>query len=222
MAAGPPQPVPADPLGPAAAVSRETRAALGRYEALLRDRQKAVNLVGPATLEAVWERHFRDSAQLLPLITARADGRPPVVLDIGAGAGFPGLVLAVLAATGAGPALEVHLVEANARKCAFLREAARLTGARATVHRARIEDMEPFPVDVLTARAVAPLARLLESAAGFLALPGARPVGLFLKGRGAHRELTEARNGWKMRAEVFVSVTDPGGVVLRLEDIARG
>lgn len=222
MAPGPIAPAGRDPLAPDARVSRETREALSCYESLLRDWSRAVGLVAPGTLDAVWTRHFRDSAQLGPLMPARADGRAPVVLDIGSGAGFPGLVLAVLAATGAGPALDVHLIEANARKCAFLREAARITGARVTVHRARIEEMTPFAVDAITARAVAPLPRLLEMAEGFLSFPGARPVALFLKGRSAHRELTAARKAWKMRVEVIASVTDPEGVVLRIGGVARG
>jgi 16S rRNA (guanine527-N7)-methyltransferase len=205
-------------------VSRETRNALETYEATLLKWQKAVNLVGPGTLQDVWHRHFLDSAQLVPLIPQRPDGAPTVILDIGSGGGFPGLVLAVLAATGAlgGPAITVHLVEANTRKCAFLQEVTRATGAQTVIHRARVENLPPFPVDVVMARAFAPLPRLLGLAGRFLDQPDCRPLGLFLKGRGVDEELTEARKQWKMQVETIVSMTDPGGVVLRIEDIVLG
>jgi 16S rRNA (guanine527-N7)-methyltransferase len=133
-------------------------------------------------------------------------------------------VLAVLAATGAlrGPAITVHLVEANTRKCAFLKEVARITGAQAVIHRSRVENLPPFPVDVVMARAFAPLPRLLDLAGRFLDQPDCHPLGLFLKGRGVDEELTEARKQWKMRVETIVSMTDPEGVVLRIEDIVLG
>jgi len=226
-----PGPVAAAPLGPegfaeVAKVPRGTLAALATYEALLRRTQRAVNLVGAATLGDVWRRHFLDSAQLLPLlprpVPGSSPGRPCVVLDVGSGAGFPGLVLAILSATVPGaPALEVHLVEANARKCGFLREAARRTGIRVALHGGRVEALAPFAVDAIVARAVAPVARILGLAAGFLELPGARPAVVLLKGRRAPQELTEARKHWKMRAESVPSITDPSGIVLRLKDIAR-
>ena len=217
---------PFDPqmFSPDGGVSRETRHALEIYEATLLKWQKAVNLVGPSTLKDVWHRHFLDSAQLAPLIPTRPDGAPTVILDIGSGGGFPGLVLAVLAATGAlrAPAITVHLVDANTRKCAFLKEVARTTGAQAAIHRSRIENLPPFPVDVVMARAFAPLPRLLDLAGGFLDQPDCHPLGLFLKGRGVDEELTEARKQWKMRVETIVSMTDPEGVVLRIEDIVLG
>jgi 16S rRNA (guanine527-N7)-methyltransferase len=211
-------------FSPDGGVSRETRDALEIYEATLLKWQKAVNLVGPGTLQDVWHRHFLDSTQLAPLIPTRPDGAPTVILDIGSGGGFPGLVLAVLAATGAlrGPAITVHLVEANTRKCAFLKEVARITGAQAVIHRSRVENLPPFPVDVVMARAFAPLPRLLDLAARFLNQPDCHPLGLFLKGRGVDEELTEARKQWKMRVETIVSMTDPEGVVLRIEDIVLG
>jgi len=211
-------------FGPDGGVSRETRIALETYEATLVKWQKAVNLVGPGTLRDVWNRHFLDSAQLAPLIPTKSDGTPTVILDIGSGGGFPGLVLAVLAATGAlgMPAITVHLVEANTRKCAFLKEVSRITGAQAVIHGSRLENLAPFPVDVVMARAFAPLSRLLLQANHFFNLPDCHPLGLFLKGRGADEELTEARKQWKMRVEVITSVTDPEGVILRIEDIVLG
>ena len=149
---------------PGGNVSRETLAALGRYEALLKTWQKAVNLVGRGTLEDVWHRHFLDSAQLLPLIPPPPEGGPASLLDVGSGGGFPGLVMAILAAKEAsfGLQLEVHLVESNARKSAFLREIARATRTPVTVHQSRVEELAPFPVDFITARGFAPLPRLLR------------------------------------------------------------
>ena len=94
-----------------------------------------------------------------------------------------------------------------------------MTGAQAVVHRSRLENLAPFPVDVVVARAFAPLTRLLTLAGRFLEQAECRPVGLFLKGRGVDEELTEARKKWKMRVETIVSVTDPQGVILRIEDI---
>jgi 16S rRNA (guanine527-N7)-methyltransferase len=204
-------------------VSRETRAAFDIYESQLRKWQRAVNLVGPATLDEIWHRHFLDSAQLVPLIPPRTDGRAPVILDIGSGAGFPGLVLAILAATGAVPApcYVVHLVEANGRKCAFLREVARLTGADVTVHQVRVESLPVFPVDVITARACAPLPKLLDLVGHFIDDPQICPFFLFLKGKTAREELTESAKKWKMRSEIFTSMTGADGVVLRLKDVAR-
>jgi 16S rRNA (guanine527-N7)-methyltransferase len=197
-------------------VSRETRAAFDTYETELKKWQRAVNLVGPATLGEIWHRHFRDSAQLVPLIPPRADGKPTVILDVGSGAGFPGLVLAILSATG-----EVHLVEANERKCAFLREVARRTGAEVTVHQKRVESLDPFPVDVIAARACAPLPKLLDLVGDFVDDPHICPIFLFLKGKTAQEELTESAKKWKMRCEKFNSMTGADGVVLRLKDVAR-
>ena len=205
----------------AANVSRETLARLETYAALLAKFQKTINLVSRDTLEEVWRRHFLDSAQLFPLLPPAAR----VVLDLGSGAGFPALVLAIMA-QGAARTLEMHLVEADTRKSIFLREVARQTGCPVTVHNGRLEGLAPFAVDVITARAFAPLAGLLSLAAPFLefpgARPGARPVVLLLKGRQAREELTEATKEWKMHADLIPSVTDPEAGVLRLRDVTRG
>jgi 16S rRNA (guanine527-N7)-methyltransferase len=169
------------------AVPHETIARLETYAALLRQWQKAVNLVAPATLDEVWRRHFADCAQLVPL---QPEAR--TWLDLGSGAGFPGLVIAILLANHENRI--VHLVESNSRKCAFLHEVARRTGVRAVIHEGRIEDVargwRVDPVDVITARALAPLDRLLSLAEALFA---ERTVGLFLKGREAGREIEEAR-----------------------------
>lgn len=185
-------------------VSRETLERLEIYAAILTKWQNRINLVGPATLPDLWRRHFWDSAQIFPIL-------PPLplgLLDFGAGAGFPGLVLAIMGVE------NVHLVESNGRKCVFLREVARETGTDVVVHNARIEALEPFPVTVVTARAVAPLSRLVEYALPFMA-PGS--ICLFLKGRHYKDELTETEKTWNIRVHTLNSSVDPEGVILQLE-----
>ncbi len=189
-------------------VSRETLDRLAAYAALQEKWQRTNNLVGPKTLREVCTRHFLDSAQLLTLIPPGAR----VLVDLGSGGGFPGLVLAILGVP------EVHLVESDTRKAAFLREAARITVAPATVHAKRIERVDPFPADVVSARALAPLADLLALSERFIG-PGTTFV--FPKGQNAEQELTEARKAWNMRVENFPSLTDPDARILRLQEISR-
>lgn len=190
--------------------------------ALLERWTKSINLVSAESLGDVWRRHILDSAQLLDLMP-RPTAAPSAVLDIGSGAGLPGLVLAIL---GAG---RVHLVEADQKKATFLREAARITQSAVVVHDARIETLTPFPVDVVTARALAPLDRLLGYAAPFFSVQdraegtGRGPMAIFLKGRNVAAELTQARKKWNMAVECVASVSDPRGVVLRITDVySRG
>ncbi len=189
-------------------VSRETLERLERYAALLRRWQRAVNLVAKSTLPDLWRRHMLDSAQLLGLVPER----PCRLADLGSGAGFPGLVLAIM---GVG---EVELIESDGRKCAFLREVIRATGAPARVHHGRIEQVRDGSFDVVTARALAPLSELLGYAQALLA-PGG--VALFLKGRRLEEELTEVPKAWKMSLERFASTTEPGGSILRIREITR-
>jgi 16S rRNA (guanine527-N7)-methyltransferase len=202
--------VPLDPAGFAelVPVSRETLARLEAYAALLVQWSARINLVGRDTLADPWRRHFLDSAQLYAHVpqTARS------LIDLGSGAGFPGLVLAILGV----PAVE--LVEADSRKSAFLREAARVTETAVTIRSCRIAAVPPHPVDVVTARALAPLDRLLDLAQPFL---GPDALCLFLKGERAAEELTVARRRWTMTAALAPSVSDPRGVVLRLKEVAR-
>ena len=203
----------------AANVSRETLDRLECYADCLRKWNRATNLVARSSLADLWRRHMLDSAQLLPLLPDPPAGRPRVIVDLGSGAGFPGLVLAIL---GAGA---VHLVEAHGRKAAFLREAARVADTPVTLHHGRIEGLRPFPADVVTARACAPLPRLLDYAAPFLRpRPGARSggTGLFHRGRNFDRELTDARNKWNMGVELLPSCTDPTARILRLSLLALG
>lgn len=193
-------------------VSRETIGRLETYAALLRQWQKTINLVAPSTLPDIWHRHFADSAQLLAL--APRDARR--WLDLGSGAGFPGLVLAILLAEhGSG---HVTLIESDTRKAAFLAEVARRVGVPVDIRGSRIEktttQAKLDPVDVVTARALAPLPRLLDLSAPFFSGP---TMGLFLKGREAEAEVEAARKLWDFEPELKPSLTDAGGriVVIR-------
>ncbi len=200
------QPLSPEEFAAAGCVSRETLERLSTFVDLLRQWQHRINLVSAGTLRDVWRRHIQDSAQLLAMLP-RLDAR---LYDIGSGAGFPGLVLAILGAS------RVHLVESDQRKAAFLREAARITASPVTLHVCRAESLAPHDGEVVTARACAPLADLLDLSRRFLGPSG---ICLFLKGRGVEAELTAANKTWKMRVARFPSQTDPTGVILRLEDL---
>jgi 16S rRNA (guanine527-N7)-methyltransferase len=189
-------------------VSRETLDRLDLYSALLLRWNNRINLIGRLTEKDVWARHFLDSLQLAALIPIATR----VAVDVGSGAGFPGLVLAI--ATG----VTFHLVESDHRKAAFLREVAAATQAPVVIHAVRIADLVLPKADLITARALAPLADLLAMAAPLLAPTGAA---LFLKGANAERELTEAEARWHMRVERYPSATDPKGVILRLTEVMR-
>jgi 16S rRNA (guanine527-N7)-methyltransferase len=211
-----PQPLTAEAFRAAANVSRETLERLERYAALLEKWNRAINLVARGSLVDLWRRHMLDSAQLWPLLPA-VQGRPRRILDLGSGAGFPGLVLAIMGVPERGA--EVHLVESDEKKVAFLREAARIAEAPVTLHVQRIESLTPFPVDAVTARACAPLPRLLDYAAPFLGnyQPDAvAPLGLFLKGRNIDGELTKVPEKWKMRVDLISSRTDPAARIVQI------
>lgn len=187
-------------------VSRETLAKLEKLTELLLKWQRAINLVAANSLSDVWRRHILDSAQLHPLL-------PPncrTVIDIGSGAGFPGLVLAAMGVP------DVHSVESDQRKCAFQREAARVAGLSVTIHAQRVESLPKMQADAIISRACADLPQLLEYAYPFVS-PSSWC--LFLKGQQVERELTEAGKGWKMQTERFPSRTDPSGTVLRLSHV---
>ncbi|NWH08164.1 MAG: 16S rRNA (guanine(527)-N(7))-methyltransferase RsmG [Alphaproteobacteria bacterium] len=184
---------------PLAGVSRETIHRLRRYAALLEAWNSRINLVADSTLSTIWERHFADSAQLLPLIPGDAKR----IVDLGSGAGFPGLVLALCLSDRAG--LEVILIESIAKKCRFLEAVIAETGAPARVIQARAEAIAPIRADVVTARAVAPLAELLALARPFM---GPQSLGLFLKGRKAEEELAAAQRFWQFGFELVKSETD--------------
>ncbi len=202
------------PFGPeefaaATNVSRETLARLKLYAGLLEDWNSRHNLVSDNSLKDLWRRHFWDSAQLLPFVPQSAQS----LADLGSGAGFPGLVLAELLRG----RVSVTLFEARAKKCAFLEEAARRMELPVTIRAIRMEDAPPKAFDVVTARACAPLSKLLEYAQNFM---GANSVCLLLKGQNVGAELTEAHKYWTMNAVTTPSLTDPSGAVLALKNLA--
>ena len=187
-------------------VSRET---LGRLEVMVETLlrwQKAINLVGRATLDDVWTRHVLDSAQLAPLIPATTKS----LADLGSGAGFPGLVLATLRSE-----LDVTLIESDARKSAYLSEAARKMGLpkQPKILITRIDAAPPAQADVVTARALAPLGQLLTWADRHRANPA---ICLFHKGKDWRAELTGAMKDWEIECTPQPSVTDRDAVILRI------
>ena len=202
-------------------VSRETLERLETYAALLQQWQTVKNLVAPSTLEVLWPRHIADSLQLLALAP---DAK--IWLDLGSGAGFPGMVVAIALAErgqthGSDPsAVKINLVESNSRKCAFLAEVARKTRAPVEIHGERIELLVEKrrieSVEVVTARALAPLAKLLGYAHPFLSA-GTRC--LFLKGRDADREIEEARDAWQFDVRLVPSQTDEHGRIVILSSV---
>lgn len=189
-------------------VSRETHDRLKLYVDLLLRWNRTINLISRKDEELVWSRHVADALQLIPLL------RPTLTsaVDLGSGGGFPALVLAI--ATG----VHFHLIEADQRKAAFLREASRLVGALATVHAARIETVQLPPVMLVTARALAPLPHLLSLAQNFMA-PGA--MILAPKGANAEAELTDARAQWHMTVARVPSTTNPAASILQITEVSR-
>jgi 16S rRNA (guanine527-N7)-methyltransferase len=188
-------------------VSRETQASIDRFVGLLLRWNRTVNLISRATEANVYQRHVADSLQLAPLISPL----PARAIDLGSGAGFPGLVLSL--ATG----VTFELIEADQRKAAFLREAARITEAPVTIRNTRVESARLPPARLITSRALAPLPDLLR-----LAFPLLTPDGvcLFPKGAQIEDELTAAGSQWQMRVERLPSQTEPGATILRISEIA--
>ena len=194
-------------------VSRETVARLDQFAALLIERQKTLNLIARSTLPGIWTRHIADSLQLLPL---GADARRWI--DIGSGAGFPGLVIAC--ALVEVPGASIELVESIQKKATFLREVTQALSLPAIVHAERIEDFtrnNAARVDVVTARAVAPLERLIGYAIPLLKT-GA--LGLFPKGQDVEAELTQASKSWSIEFDLIPSKTDPHARIIRVRRVA--
>jgi 16S rRNA (guanine527-N7)-methyltransferase len=202
------------PLGPTgfarvSGVSRETLSRLSAYVDLLELWNRRINLVGRNTMGDVWRRHILDAAQLYPLLPSRAR----VLVDLGSGAGIPGLILAAMGVP------EVHLIESDQRKAAFLREAIRVMEIPAIVHAERIEKIPHFVADVVTARALADLNALLDQSEKFLST---RTLCLFLKGASVDEEVVAAQALWAMTVERLPSRSDPTGRILKLEALRRG
>jgi 16S rRNA (guanine527-N7)-methyltransferase len=195
-------------------VSRETSDRLDRFVETLLAWQQRINLIAPSTEPKLWTRHIADSLQLLALAP-----QAKIWVDLGSGGGFPGLVIACALADK--PGARVHLVESSTKKAAFLREAARATGAPAEVHAVRIEDFVEnlaMAVDVVTARALAPLVRLLAATYPLLKTG---TLGLFPKGQDVDAELTEAAKCWSIQSSFAPSLTDPKAKVVRVTGIEK-
>ena len=190
-------------------VSRETMSRLSAYVDLLEQWNRRINLVGRNTMGDIWRRHILDAAQLYPLLPARTR----ILVDLGSGAGVPGLILAAMGVA------EVHLIESDQRKAAFLREAIRVMDVPAIVHPERIEKTTHFFADVVTARALTDLAELLDLSEKFLS---PRTLCLFLKGASVDDELALAKTLWTMKIERLPSRSDPTGAILKIESARRG
>ena len=189
-------------------VSRETLGRLKAYVDVLKDWSARHNLVSARSLEDVWRRHIWDSAQLVQFIAPEAK----TLADLGSGAGFPGLVLAEMLRG----RVSVVLYEATRKKAEFLEAAAQRMGLNVGIRNVRIEEGRHQPVDVVTARAVAPLDQLLGYAHQFV---DPRTVCLFLKGQSVASELTKGRKSWSMQVSQHQSATDPSGVILEIREL---
>ena len=186
---------------------------LESFVTILEKWNPAINLVAPASLSSVWTRHVADSAQLFQLC-------PPTArrwVDIGSGGGFPGIVVAILAAESR-PYLKVTLVEADQRKAVFLRTVSRETSLDITVIAERIERVERLNADVVSARALAPLAQLCSYADRHLSVGG---TALFMKGARAVEEIDDARQAWQFKLTAHSSTTDPAAAILELQELSH-
>ena len=200
-------------LGVKYVLGPDTVARLETYEQLLRRWQSAVNLVAKSSLDQVWQRHFADSAQLFGMAPEAKHW-----LDIGSGAGFPGLVIALI---GADAGIRVCLVESSERKCAFLAEVARETDVAVEIRNERIESYASQRTvarsDVVTARGLAPLEKILRLSAPLF---GANTVGLFLKGRQAESEVEAAKRDWTFHVKLVPSRTDRSARIVEVRNPA--
>lgn len=192
-------------------VSRETSGRLNQFVGLVQKWNPTINLVSKRSANELWDRHILDSAQLFALIPKASRH----LADLGSGGGFPGMVLAILASELL-PELRVTLVEVDRRKATFLSEAARQLSLRCAVETQRIETLAPLNADVLTARALAPLAVLCGYAERHLATGG---LALFAKGAQVDDEIREARQSWAFDMQQRVSRSDPDGRILALREI---
>ena len=187
-------------------VPRETQEKLDCYVQLLIKWQARINLISSKTLPEIWHRHILDSAQLVSYLPKT----PSVILDMGSGAGLPGVILAILTRH------QLHLVESDSRKIAFMRTALRETGTSAILHEQRMETVPALRPDIITARALAPLSQLITLASG---QHHEKIEYLFLKGREAKQELTALPACPKMEAECLPSMTDSQASIIRLKPI---
>lgn len=189
-------------------VSRETIDRLAAYADLLATWNRKINLISTRSAEALWTRHVLDSLQLWPLIPS---GRSRF-LDLGSGAGLPGMMIAILA-TELEPSARVVLIEADHRKAAFLRTVSRTVGVHVDVITQRIEHVAPVASDLITARALAPLSTLIEYAQTHRLADG---TALFPKGETVHKEIVEAAARWSFEHRLHPSLTDPRSAIVEI------
>ena len=192
----------------ATGVSRETLGRCQDYVDLLLRWNTRMNLIAKSTVENVWHSHMLDSAQLWDTLPAHTK----TLVDLGSGAGFPGLVLAIMGVP------EVHLIDSTSKKATFLRAAADAAGVSVTIHNDRIEALEPFEADVVTARALGTLEKLIGYGQRFA---GPDTQHIYLKGLHVEGELTKAHKIWKMKVDRQPSTTDPRGSVLCVSEVSR-
>ena len=198
----------------ASGVSRETLARLKRYAGILEDWNARHNLVSRSSMDQMWRRHFWDSAQIAELAPPGAIS----LIDLGSGAGFPGLVLAELLRD-RHPPVRVVLTEATAKKCRFLEAVTHALSLPVEIRCRRIEDLPAEPFDIITARACAPLDELLAYAQRFWGEKGTR--GLFHKGQNLTAELTAIRKSWRIESKQHPSRSDPSGIILEIRELQR-
>jgi 16S rRNA (guanine527-N7)-methyltransferase len=191
-------------------VSRETFSKLQHYNNLLKTWQKRINLVSPSSFPQVWNRHFKDSLQLLPHIPEDAS----TLVDMGSGAGFPGLVLAICREK----KLDVTLIESDFRKCSFLENVSRETFCPVKILNSRLEEFLEIKADIVTARGLAPLENLLKYADKFCHKDS---TCLFLKGKMFEQEIEQAQKKWEFSLEIFPSLTDSTGRILKISSLKR-
>jgi 16S rRNA (guanine527-N7)-methyltransferase len=190
------------------AVSRETFERLSLYHDFLLKWQNKVNLISPDTIAHAWQRHFLDALQLLPLIT----NINAKIIDLGTGAGFPGMVLAIAGAT------NVHLIESDTKKILFLREVARITDTNVMLHHGRIEEKLTSPGDIITSRACSPLGTLLQLASNYVSH---ETICLFHKGKNYSKEIDDANIHWSFIPDIVESITDSQSAILKLTSIEK-
>ena len=194
-------------------VSRETFEKLCVFHTTLTKWQKSINLISKNTIKSIWERHFLDSAQLY-LFAKNIDGN---IMDFGSGAGFPGMVLAIMGKK------NIHLVESDYKKCVFLKEIATLTEVDITIHNCKIEDLSFINVDLITCRALAPLIKLIDYVENFTSKSKKAnqkmPNLLFLKGKSYNSEILELRKSKNIDFKEYPSITDKYGKILYLNKV---
>lgn len=192
-------------------VSRETFEKLKIYQRTLEIWQKRLNLISSLTLPNVWERHFEDSLQLLPCLPPSKNN----LVDLGSGAGFPGLVLAIARSD----FLNVTLIESDQKKCVFLENVSRETSTSVKILNERIETLKnPLKFDIVTARGLAPLSILIKYAFPLMDVNG---VCLFLKGKEFENEIEDSQKKWDFNLELFPSLTDSRGRILRITHLKK-